>query len=31
MNKIQDRLYLGNIKSASDLKLLKANGITHIL
>ena len=25
MNKIQDRLYLGNIKSASDLKLLKAN------
>ena len=25
MNKIQDKLFLGNIKSASDLKLLKAN------
>jgi len=25
MNKIQDKLYLGNIKSASDLNLLKAN------
>ena len=25
MNKIQDKLFLGNIKSASDLKLLKQN------
>ena len=24
MNKIHDRLYLGNIKAASDLKMLKA-------
>ena len=25
MNKIQDKLYLGNIKAASDLKAIKAN------
>ena len=25
MNKIQDKLFLGNIKSASDLKMMKAN------
>lgn len=31
MNKIQDKLYLGNIKAASDLKSLKAAGITHVL
>ena len=24
MNKVQDKLYLGNIKAASDLKLLKS-------
>lgn len=24
MNRIQDKLYLGNIKAASDLKMLKA-------
>ena len=31
MNKIQDKLFLGNIKAASDLKMLKssvsANGL----
>ena len=31
MNKITDKLFLGNIKAASDLKQLKANNITHIL
>ena len=31
MNKICDKLYLGNIKSATDLKSLKKCGITHIL
>jgi len=31
MNKIDDKLFLGNIKSASDLKLLKSHGITHVL
>ena len=31
MNKIQDKLFLGNIKSASDLQMLKKCNITHIL
>ena len=31
MNKIIEKLYLGNIKAASDLKQLKANNITHVL
>jgi len=31
MNKICDKLYLGNLKAASDLSNLKKNGITHIL
>ena len=31
MNKITDKLFLGNIKAASDLKSLKANNITHVL
>jgi len=31
MNKIQDKLFLGNIKSASDFKLIKSAGITHVL
>jgi len=31
MNKIQDKLFLGNIKSASDLKMMKNAGITHVL
>jgi hypothetical protein len=31
MNKIIDKLYLGNIKAASDLKQLKSNNITHVL
>lgn len=31
MNKIEDKLFLGNIKAASDLKLLKQHGITHVL
>jgi dual specificity phosphatase 12 len=31
MNKIQDRLYLGNLQAAQDLQLLKREGITHIL
>lgn len=31
MDKIIDRLYLGNLKGASNLQNLKAAGITHIL
>jgi hypothetical protein len=31
MDKILDRLYLGNLKGASDIHALKAVGITHIL
>ena len=31
MDKIIDRLYLGNLKGASDLNALKAVGITHVL
>lgn len=31
MNKIADRLYLGNIQAASDQRALKDAGITHIL
>ena len=31
MNKIIDRLYLGNLKGAGDLNSLKGAGITHIL
>ena len=31
MNKIIDRLYLGNISAANNLATLKSNGITHIL
>ena len=31
MDKIIDRLYLGNLKGASDLNVLKAANITHIL
>lgn len=31
MDKISDKLYLGNLKGASDLNALKQAGITHIL
>lgn len=31
MDKIADKLYLGNLKGASDLHALKQAGITHIL
>ena len=31
MDKIADRLYLGNLKAAQNLNALKAAGITHIL
>jgi hypothetical protein len=31
MDKIIDRLYLGNLKAAQDLNALKSAGITHIL
>jgi len=31
MNKIIDRLYLGNLQAAHDLQALKQAGITHIL
>ena len=31
MDKILDRLYLGNLKGASEINALKAAGITHIL
>ena len=31
MNKITEKLYLGNIKAASDLKSLKSSNITHVL
>jgi hypothetical protein len=31
MDKIADKLYLGNLKAAQDLNALKKAGITHIL
>ena len=31
MDKIIDRLYLGNLKGASDMNALKAAGVTHVL
>jgi protein-tyrosine phosphatase len=31
MDKIVDKLYLGNLKGASDFQNLKSHGITHIL
>jgi hypothetical protein len=31
MNKIEDRLWLGNVHSAQDLQALRQAGITHIL
>jgi hypothetical protein len=31
MDKIQDRIWLGNIKAAEDQALLKVTGITHLL
>ena len=31
MNKICDRLYLGNLKAAQDVRALREAGITHIL
>ncbi len=31
MNKICDRLYLGNLKAAQDARALREAGITHIL
>ena len=31
MDRIIDRLYLGNLKGASDFNALKSAGITHIL
>jgi hypothetical protein len=31
MDKIIDRLYLGNLKAAQDINKLKSEGITHIL
>lgn len=31
MNKIIDRLYLGNIRAASDKQLLKKHSVTHVL
>ena len=31
MNKIADRLYLGNLQASHDLAQLKQHGITHIL
>lgn len=31
MDKITERLYLGNLKGASNKQALKNNGITHIL
>ena len=31
MNKIVDRLYLGNIQAAGDIQTLKQHNITHIL
>lgn len=31
MNKITDRLYLGNLQAATDFRALKEAGITHIL
>ena len=31
MNKIAEKLYLGNLQAAQDLKALKRAGITHVL
>jgi protein-tyrosine phosphatase len=31
MNKICDRVYLGNLQAAQDIRVLKEAGITHIL
>lgn len=31
MNKIVDKLYLGNLQAAQDLNTLKQAGVTHIL
>lgn len=31
MDKISDRLFLGNLKAAQDYETLKSNNITHIL
>ena len=31
MDKILDKLYLGNLKGASDLQALQKAGITHVL
>ena len=31
MNKIIDRLYLGNLKGASDINAMRSAGITHVL
>ena len=31
INKISEKLYLGNVKAASDLKILRNNNISHIL
>ena len=31
MDRIIDRLYLGNLKGASDMGSLKSAGVTHIL
>lgn len=31
MNKISEKLFLGNVKAASDIRQLKNNGISHIL
>ena len=31
MNKIQDRLWLGNLQAAQDAQGLRQAGITHIL
>ena len=31
MDRVTDKLYIGNIKAASDMNTLKSRGITHIL
>jgi dual specificity protein phosphatase 1B len=31
MNKVIDRLFLGNLQASQDSQLLQQNGITHIL
>jgi len=31
MNKIVDKLYLGNLQAAQDITTLKQTGITHVL